>query len=202
MVNCGEPRGLVYIPHDPCPLSTIVLSNARSAGLTTSRCRIQRHDHLESCTYAELRRMAESVGRWIGENGFARGSRLAILADNHPRWVAAYWGSLLRAARRCPARYRACTPINSQSSQRQRQFRSLLRRQARGNRAGSGCGLKAGLVLMDPERMANQATDERWRGNLPAIFEADRETSNLRPRRRRISLPCSIPQEPPPIPKA
>ena len=38
----------------------------------------------------ELHRMAESVGRWIAENGFARGSRLAIVADNHPRWVAAY----------------------------------------------------------------------------------------------------------------
>src|SRR6202142_1814757 len=55
---------------------------------------IQRHDHIESCTYAELRRMAESVGRWIKENGFARGSRLAILADNHPRWVAAYLGTI------------------------------------------------------------------------------------------------------------
>src|SRR6202051_1014016 len=58
---------------------------------------LQRHDHIESCTYAELHRMAESVGRWIAEstlteNGFAHGSRLAILADNHPRWVAAYLG--------------------------------------------------------------------------------------------------------------
>ena len=53
---------------------------------------LQRHDHLESCTYAELRRMAESVGRWITEKQFPRGSRLAILADNHPRWVAAYLG--------------------------------------------------------------------------------------------------------------
>ena len=53
---------------------------------------IQRHDHLESCTYSELRGMAESVGRWISERGFARGSRLAIVADNHPRWVAAYLG--------------------------------------------------------------------------------------------------------------
>src|SRR5271169_3573627 len=53
---------------------------------------VQRPDHIESCTYAELRRMAESVGRWITENRFARGSRLAILADNHPRWVATYLG--------------------------------------------------------------------------------------------------------------
>ncbi|HET7440454.1 MAG TPA: AMP-binding protein [Terriglobales bacterium] len=53
---------------------------------------IQRRDRVESCTYAELRRMAESVGRWIHESGFAAGSRLAILADNHPRWVAVYLG--------------------------------------------------------------------------------------------------------------
>ena len=53
---------------------------------------LQRHDQIESCTYAELRRMAESVGRWITEQGFAQGSRLAIVADNHPRWVAAYLG--------------------------------------------------------------------------------------------------------------
>src|ERR1051326_5156549 len=39
-----------------------------------------------------MRRMAESISRWIAEHGFARGTRLAILADNHPRWVAAYLG--------------------------------------------------------------------------------------------------------------
>ena len=33
---------------------------------------LQRNDRLESCTYAELRRMAESVGRWITERGFPR----------------------------------------------------------------------------------------------------------------------------------
>src|SRR5206468_8660832 len=52
----------------------------------------QRNDQLESCTYAEVRRMSESIGRWITENNFAPGSRLAILADNHPRWVATYLG--------------------------------------------------------------------------------------------------------------
>jgi long-chain acyl-CoA synthetase len=55
---------------------------------------IQRHDRLESHTYSELRRMAESVGRWIVEHKFAPGSRFAILADNHPRWVAAYLGAI------------------------------------------------------------------------------------------------------------
>lgn len=53
---------------------------------------IQRREHVESYTYAEVRRMAESLGRWLGENGFAAGARCAIFADNHPRWVAAYLG--------------------------------------------------------------------------------------------------------------
>ena len=53
---------------------------------------IQRRDQVESYTYAQLRRMAESVGRWIKETGCEPGTRLAILADNHPRWVAAYLG--------------------------------------------------------------------------------------------------------------
>src|SRR4029077_8400243 len=53
---------------------------------------LQRHDHLESCTYGELQSWAQSIGRWITENNFAAGSRLAILADNHPRWVAVYLG--------------------------------------------------------------------------------------------------------------
>ena len=55
---------------------------------------IQRRELVESYTYAELRRMAESVGRWITETGFEPGARLAILADNHPRWVAAYLGTI------------------------------------------------------------------------------------------------------------
>jgi long-chain acyl-CoA synthetase len=53
---------------------------------------IQRRDHVESYTYADVRQMAESVGRWIKESGFAPGSRCAIFADNHPRWVAIYLG--------------------------------------------------------------------------------------------------------------
>src|SRR5438552_7996079 len=36
--------------------------------------------------------MAESVGRWLRENGIQPGARVAILADNHPRWVTTYLG--------------------------------------------------------------------------------------------------------------
>ena len=53
---------------------------------------IQRRDRVESCTYAELRHMAESVGSWLARNGFQSGARVVILADNHPRWVAVFLG--------------------------------------------------------------------------------------------------------------
>ena len=53
---------------------------------------IQRRERVESCTYAELRHMAESVGAWLGKNGFQSGARVVILADNHPRWVAVFLG--------------------------------------------------------------------------------------------------------------
>jgi long-chain acyl-CoA synthetase len=53
---------------------------------------IQRRERVESCTYAELRHMAESVGSWLSQNGFQSGARVVILADNHPRWVAVFLG--------------------------------------------------------------------------------------------------------------
>src|SRR5438270_12295372 len=55
---------------------------------------VQKRDELESYTYAQTRRMAECIGRWIQESGIAPGSRLAILADNHPRWVMCYLGTI------------------------------------------------------------------------------------------------------------
>ncbi len=53
---------------------------------------IQRRERVESCTYAELRHMAESVGFWLARNGYQSGARIGILADNHPRWVAVFLG--------------------------------------------------------------------------------------------------------------
>ena len=50
------------------------------------------HDQVESYTFAETRRMAESVGRWLSEKRMEPGTRVAIFADNHPRWVACYLG--------------------------------------------------------------------------------------------------------------
>jgi long-chain acyl-CoA synthetase len=133
---------------------------------------IQRHDRIESCTYAELRRMAESVGRWIGENGFARGSRLAIVADNHPRWVAAYLGTIAAGS--------AVVPFDT--ALHADQLTKLLKdsgtsalfcdaKHAPLAREAVG-GLNIGLVLMDPDRMAQHSIHEHWLGNLPAIFES------------------------------
>src|SRR5438067_5794861 len=53
---------------------------------------IQRRNGTESYTYSEARQMAESVGRWLRENGIQPGARVAILAENHPRWVTTYLG--------------------------------------------------------------------------------------------------------------
>jgi long-chain acyl-CoA synthetase len=53
---------------------------------------IQHRERVESCTYAELRHMAESIGAWVTDNGFPSGARVVILADNHPRWVAVFLG--------------------------------------------------------------------------------------------------------------
>jgi len=53
---------------------------------------IQTPDGIESFTYSELRRMAESLASWLLANVMPAGERIAILADNHPRWVAAYLG--------------------------------------------------------------------------------------------------------------
>ena len=133
---------------------------------------IQRHDRIESCTYAELHRMAESVGRWVTENGFARGSRLAIVADNHPRWVAAYLGIIAAG----------CTVVPLDTALHADQLATLLKdsgtsalfcdaKHAQAAREAVA-SLNVGLVLMDPDRMVQQSDSENWLANLPAIFDA------------------------------
>jgi long-chain acyl-CoA synthetase len=132
---------------------------------------LQRHDQIESCTYSELRRMAESVGRWIIENGFVRGSRLAIVADNHPRWVAAYLGTIAAG----------CAVVPLDTALRSDQLTKLLKdsgtsalfcdaRHAQAAREAVA-SLNIGLVLIDPDRMAEHSIHDQWLGNLPAIFE-------------------------------
>ena len=133
---------------------------------------VQRHDQLESCTYAEVRRMAESVGRWIGENGFTPGARLALLADNHPRWVAVYLGVIASGCAIVPLD----TALHSGQVARllQDSGASLLFCDAKhvpvAREALAGSGTP--IVLMDPERMTGHSIRAQWLGNLPAIFDA------------------------------
>lgn len=55
---------------------------------------LQRREGSERYSYAELRRMAQSIGGWLSGQGLEPGARCGILADNHPRWVAAYLGTI------------------------------------------------------------------------------------------------------------
>lgn len=133
---------------------------------------LQRQADLESCTYAEVRRMAESVGRWIAENQFSRGSRLAILADNHPRWVAAYLGIIASG----------CAAVPLDTALHDDQVTRLLKDSGTSAvfcdakhvplvRLAAG-ELKLGLVLMDPDRVTGKLNQELLIGDLPAIFHA------------------------------
>jgi long-chain acyl-CoA synthetase len=53
---------------------------------------ILRRDRVESYTYADLQRMAESIGCWLSQQALEPGARIAVLADNHPNWFATYLG--------------------------------------------------------------------------------------------------------------
>lgn len=50
------------------------------------------HPQLESYTYEDLRRKADSIGAWIASRNISGGARCAILAANSPLWTAAYLG--------------------------------------------------------------------------------------------------------------
>ena len=52
---------------------------------------------LESYTFTQLRDMAASVGNWLVESNITSGSKCALLAANHPLWMAAYLGVLASA---------------------------------------------------------------------------------------------------------
>jgi long-chain acyl-CoA synthetase len=78
---------------------------------------IQRRDKVESYTYAEARRMAESIGAWLAKSELQSGARVAILADNHPRWVAAFLGAVAAG----------CTAVPLDTALHSDQIATLLR---------------------------------------------------------------------------
>ena len=133
---------------------------------------IQRHDHLESCTYGELHHWAEAIGRWITEGNLPSGSRLAILADNHPRWVAAYLGIIASG----------CVAVPLDTNLHADQVTKLLKD------SGSSAifvdvkhlavvleatkDLKLKLLLTDPDRATSQTDKTQLTADLPAIFKS------------------------------
>ncbi|HTU40466.1 MAG TPA: AMP-binding protein, partial [Candidatus Aquilonibacter sp.] len=150
---------------------------------------IQHDDHgpgrksndADSLTYAELRKRAESVARWIGESGLARGSRLAIVADNDPRWVAAFLGIIAAG----------CAAVPLDTTLHADQLTKLL------NDSGSSllfcdarhagicheavAGSKIDIVLMDPERSPSSAAEQTFLTTLPAMFERGPGTFQRQP---------------------
>jgi long-chain acyl-CoA synthetase len=133
---------------------------------------LQRHDHIEACTYSELRRWAESIGRWIAENKFPHGTRIALLADNHPRWVAAYLGTIAGG----------CTIVPLDTALHVDQLATLIRDggattlfcDAKHAQAAHDAvaNLDIALILIDPERLEESSAHHQWLTNLPAIFGA------------------------------
>ena len=142
---------------------------------------LQRHDHVESCTYGELHHWAESVGRWITENKIAPGSRLAILADNHPRWVAAYLGIIASG----------CVAVPLDTALHDDQVLKLLKDSGTAavfadlkhvpviRRAAAE--LNVGLILTDPDRRTAQVEKDRFLANLSDIFKAGPGSFNVVP---------------------
>jgi long-chain acyl-CoA synthetase len=133
---------------------------------------IQRRDGTESYTYAETRRMAESIARWLGENGFNRGARCAILADNHPRWVAAYLGIIAAG----------CTAVPLDTALHPAQAGKLLNDSASSllfcdakhavTARTSVEDLPVGMVLIDPAGLQDESAPGRWIAELDSIFTA------------------------------
>jgi long-chain acyl-CoA synthetase len=141
---------------------------------------IQRQDHdrkndePDACTYAELRKQAESIARWISENsisknGFARGSRLAIIADNDPRWVATFLGIIAAGCVAVPLD----TTLHADQLTRllNDSGASLLFCDARHAEVARQANpeSKTALVLMDPGHAPSPAAQETWLTTLPAI---------------------------------
>ncbi len=77
---------------------------------------VQHPDRVDSHTFAELHRTAESIAAALHTRGIARGDRCAILADNDFRWVAAYLGMQRLAA----------IPVPLDTSYKAKQIATLL----------------------------------------------------------------------------
>ena len=162
--SCIFPTTHAHVLRPICRLLR-ALASQRSAGTAASRPRRKLHLRRTS-PHGRIRRPLDHRKR------LPRGSRLAILADNHPRWVAAYLGIIASG----------CATVPLDTALHADQVTKLLKDSGTSAvfcdakhvpvaRPGA-TELNLGLILMDPDRMTNPSIHERWLGTLPAIFDA------------------------------
>ena len=133
---------------------------------------IQRRDRVESCTYLQLKQMAESIGRWLDERGFRDGARVAILAENHPRWVGVYLAAIAAG----------CTVVPLDTALHPDQVAKLLKDSGTsvvfcdGRHAATAreavAELEVGLVLTSSGGLEDSSISAQWLGDLNSILKA------------------------------
>ncbi len=139
---------------------------------------IQRKDQVESYTYAETRRMAESVGRWLTEKKLPAGARVALFADNHPRWVAAYLGAIAAGYTAVPldTAFHADQVTKLLKDSGASLLVTDVKHLATAHHAVEGLNVQ--LVLTDPTSLISATGKEdkqpqaSWIGDLDTIFAA------------------------------
>ncbi len=133
---------------------------------------IQRADQLESYTFGETRRMAESVGRWLSEQRMEPGTRVAILADNHPRWVACYLGIIAAGHTAVPldTAYHADQVEKVLKDSGTSLIFSDAKHLAVTQKAVAALGAKIGLT--DPANVKKEAGAPNWIVDLDAVIAA------------------------------
>jgi long-chain acyl-CoA synthetase len=139
---------------------------------------IQRKDQVESYTYADTRKMAESVGRWLTDKKLPSGARVALFADNHPRWVAAYLGAIAAGYTAVPldTAFHADQVTKLLKDSGASLLVTDVKHLATVREAVEGLNVQ--LVLTDPTSLKsgtdkeNKQPEAGWIGDLDAIFAA------------------------------
>ena len=137
---------------------------------------IQRKEEVESYSYAQTREMAESVGRWLAEQRLEAGTRVAILADNHPRWVGAYLGIIASGLTVVPldTAYHADQVEKVLKDSGAQMIFTDVKHLAITQKAIATLGMQ--IVLTDPANLkpalVKDSAPPRWVSDLDAIFAA------------------------------
>ena len=133
---------------------------------------IQRAATVERLTFAELAQMAESVAQWLLPR-VARDARIAILAANHPRWVAAYLGII--AAGRTAVPLDTAFHVDQVKKLLLDSGAALLFCDAKHFSVAAEAveGTNTGIVMTSPQSEWTMSPQAPNRGNLGAQFWGD-----------------------------